>query len=312
MNYMQLCNKVIQESAAEQNELTLSNWNSPEAGRRLYPRIKRLVAEAWKMLQMERDEWEFKSVERSFLINPKMKVTGGYTAVNIPTFGDQFRNERTGDIVHVVTLFTTDGDWEDGDWEGQIEFTRSPSMSGTFVEGDTFVGIDDPDAGFVYRRTGSYDLQTEDPTMREIQWTTFVARNPKMSPTPLQYVPWSNWMYLYMDYTVSYRTLPQYVSKDFEGKLTFYPQTFAPFTVSFVYDTAPQILTNPEDVPVLLKEEYHDWIAWRALEMLALYDKNTTLLAWAKSNTDFYRRRANKELMPIPRWGSSEFEWTNL
>lgn len=307
MNYLDLCNKVIQESAAEQNELTLDNWDSPEAGRRLYPRIKRLVAEAWKMLQMERDEWEFKSVERSFQVNPRMKVKSG-GGPQPPAIGDVFKNTRTNDTIKIVRIDAVSGSWGAGNWEGQIEFVRESDTSGTFNFDDVFESVNLPDITFVYDRSGSYDFANDDPTLREIQWTTFVGRSPKMSPTPLTFIPWINWMYLDADFSVSYRTLPQYVSQDFEGKINFYPQTFEPFTISFVYDTAPQILTDPEDVPVLLKEEYHDWIAWKALEMLAMYDKNATLLAWAVRNVDFYRRRANRELMPIPRWGWSKFD----
>ena len=110
MNYLDLCNKVIQESAAEQNELTLDNWDSPEAGRRLYPRIKRLVAEAWKMLQMERDEWEFKSVERSFQVNPRMKVKSG-GGPQPPAIGDVFKNTRTNDTIKIVRIDAVSGIW---------------------------------------------------------------------------------------------------------------------------------------------------------------------------------------------------------
>ncbi len=50
MNYLGLVNLVIQESAGEINELTPLTWSSPEAGRRVYPRIKRYVAQAWKTI----------------------------------------------------------------------------------------------------------------------------------------------------------------------------------------------------------------------------------------------------------------------
>ena len=309
--YLDLCNKVIQESANELNELTLANWNSPEAGRRLYPRIKRYVAEAWKMLQMERDEWEFKSAERSFYIQPKMVVTSGSGTPPVP--GEQFKNTRTQDVMNIVAIETISGDWATNDWVGQITFEpTTPVTLFPFQIEDVFEIVLDPATTFVYDRTGSYSFFTDDPTMREIQWTTFVGRSTKMSPTPIYFIPWSNWLMLDADFSVSYRTLPQYVSQDYQGNLVFYPQTTDPFYVSFTYDTSPQLLTDPEDVPVKMKEEYHDWIAWKALQMLARYDKNVTLLTWATSMETFYRRRADKEFMPIPQWGESAFNEDTL
>lgn len=305
--YIELCNKVIQESGGELNELTLATWAGPEAGRRLYPRIKRLVSEAWKMLQMERDEWEFKSAERSFYIQPKMKVTGGSGIA--PSVGNQFKNLRTQDIMIIKEIETISGDWATDDWRGQITFaSTSPITLFPFEIEDKFEMVLDPATTFLYDRTGSYSFSIDDPTMREIQWTTFVGRSTKMSPTPILYIPWSNWLTLDADFSVSYRTLPQYVSQDHQGNLVFYPQTVEPFYTSFTYDTAPQILSDPEDVPVLLKEEYHDWIAWKALELLAQYDKNATLLSWATRMERFYRRRADKELMPITTWGESRYD----
>lgn len=309
--YLDLCNKVIQESSNELNELTLATWSSPEAGRRVYPRIKRLVAEAWKMLQMERDEWEFKSAERSFYVEPKMKLTDGTGTPLVPSA--QLKNMRTQDILNVVAVETTGGDMTLGTWTGQVTFEPTGSVTlFPFEIQDLFEVVGDPTTTFRYDRAGSYNFQIDDPLMREIQWTTFVGRSTKVSPTPIYYIPWSNWLMLDADFSVSYRTLPQYVSQDYQGNLVFYPQTVDPFYVSFTYDTAPQEFSDPEDVPALLKEEYHDWIAWKALGLLASYDKNATLLAWTTKMEKFYRQRAEKELMPIPVWGDSQFNVNTL
>ena len=63
MQYIDLVNTVLQESGKEMDDLTPSNWGTVGVGQRLYPRVKRYVAESWKKIQIELDEWEFKAKE---------------------------------------------------------------------------------------------------------------------------------------------------------------------------------------------------------------------------------------------------------
>lgn len=304
--YLELVNKVIQESASELTELTVDSWDSPEAGRRLYPRIKRYVAEAWKLLQMERDEWEFKATELSSTIYPKLKISSALSTSPVFLTGEQFVGQDSGIVIEVLYQddYRSTGNLLDGDWSGQIEF-RLVDGQDKFTPGEVFLS---DDSRFVYDQKGSYNFKRNFPTMREISWETFVVSKPDVAPTPLRFIPWSNWLYKDIEYAVSSRTVPMYVSQDFEGSLVFYPQTTDPFNISFVYSTAPQVLKEYDDVPVFLDAEFHDWIAWKALEMLASYDKNMTLFAYANKMATFFRRRAEKTLMPIPTWGCNKFD----
>lgn len=304
--YLDLCNKVIRESANELTELDDVSWYGPEAGRRLYPRIKRMVAEAWKMLQMERDEWEFKATELSTTIYPRLKIKDAESVSPFFSPGEVFVGQESGTTILFLSQddYRSSGNLMDGDWKGQIEFEYVDGPV-KFIPGEVFTS---PDSSFVYEQKGSYNFKRDFPTMREISWETFVVSRNDMAPMPLRMVPWSNWLYKDIEYAVSSRTVPDYVSQDFEGSLVFYPQTVDPFNISFVYSTAPQDLVDPEDVPALLEPEYHEWIAWKALELIAMYDKNATLLAFANKMSAFYRRRAEKTMMPIPQWGSSKFD----
>ena len=307
-NYREIVNKVIQESGSEIDELTTLTWAAPVAGRRLYPRIKRLVSEAWKVIQMSRNEWEFKNKEYNAIVTPRIKLNGGFSSTGAPSPGVSFKGRISGFEFAVKNVITTEGDWTIGTAVAQIEI-EEPYAGTTMVVGEVFdelpllLGA----AEFTYLQKGSYNFSDVDPFMREILWETFVTSQDQTSPIPVLYIPWDNWLYKDLSFTSGSRTVPLYVSQDYEGNVVFYPQTLDPFRVSFIYDTGPQILEDEEDVPSLIKAEYHDWIAWTALMNLARYDKNTTLFNYAQSMATFYARRAERDLMPMPSWGPNRF-----
>lgn len=306
--YLELCNKVIQESANELTELTLANWATDPTGRRVYPRIKRAVAEAWKMIQIDRYEWEFKSAELFVQLHPRFKVQGG-AAIAAPAVGARYKGTQSGFEFTVQKIITKSGDWSLGTWEGQLEL--APNYDGTTpIPTEIFKEVTPTadNSSFMYVQKGSYDMTEFDPLLREIMWETFVAQQGSTTPIPVLSIPWNNWLYKDLSFTQGSRTVPSYMSEDFEGNIVFYPQTLDPFFISFTYTRAPQILSDPNDVPALLKEEFHDWIAWQALYNYALYDKNTNLANYAKQHADFYSRRAERQLLPRIEWGENHFD----
>lgn len=308
MDYLALVNKVIQESASELDELTSGTWDSAEAGRRIYPRIKRNVAQAWKEIQMRRPSWEFMASEFSAVIYPRLTIKDAARAAGTPSVGAVFEGDESGFQFTVRDVLTT-GDWDDGEIAGMLEFedyegTR-PIPGETFTEVSPVVG----DGTFTYVGKGNYDFLDVDPYLREIQWATFVANNvdSPVAMTPVRYVPWDNWAYKEYTFTTSALYVPNYVSQDFEGSVVFYPQTFTPFRINFIYKLAPQDLVEDDDVPSRLPEEYHEWIAWEALMNYAMFDKNPDLYAYANKHADFYMRRAERELMPLLSYRDNAF-----
>lgn len=308
MDYLQLVNKCIVESGSEMDELDYDNWDSAEAGRRIYPRIKRAVVEAWKFIQISRDEWEFNSKEMFSDVYPRLKFIDGYRTGGEPAPGDIYEGSDSNFRFSVKEVRTVEGSWEDGDAEGWIEFDQ-PISGSRVITGESFVEISPlPASGaFMYMEKGGYNFKDNDPTLREIQWNTAVASRDKMSPIPLFYVPWRNWVYKELSFVSGSSSVPTHFSQDYKGDIVFYPQTLDPFKVSFIYDRSPQILENPEDVPHGLDEEFHEWIAWEALKSFARYDKNPDLFAWAENHAKFYKKRVDKLSMPIPHWGSNSF-----
>lgn len=311
MNYLELVNKVIEESASEQDELTEDTWDSLDASRRLYPRIKRNVATAWKQIQMSRDEWEFNSKEVSTVVYPRLRIVNGFRTAGEPTAGVQFTGTGSVFTFTVRSVDTTDGDWAAGTAIATIEFG---TYSGNQLRpDDTFVEVGmGTDGTLVFLGRGSYTFLEVQPRLDEIEWATFTGVQQNTVPStislvPIKYIPYDNWFYNNFDFTNSALTVPQYVSQDYKGQVVFYPQTFNPFRVSFIGSLTPQILSAFDDEPEGLKEEYHEWIAWEALNMVALFDKNPDLYAYANKQCDFFSYRAENNLMPNMSWSASSF-----
>lgn len=306
MTYLDLVNKVIYESQSEQDPLTSGTWSSAEAGRRIYPRIKRNVADAWKQIQMQRNEWEFMTDSLSTILYPRIRFAGGDRAAGTPTVGTVFVGAQSGFSLTISAIVENEGVWASGTGNGVFEFETY--VGSQPIPGELFEEESPGTGTFVYLGKGGYDFLEIDPAIREPQWATFFITNENGQASPLYYVPWDHWTYNEYTFSVSSRSGPAYLSQDHTGKVVFYPQTLEPFRVNFIYYAAPQILTDWDDEIVRLPEEYHDWIAWKALMMFALSDKNPTLFSYARDQERFYVNRAERNLMPLMSRTASKFD----
>ena len=310
--YLQLVNKVIQEGAFEQDELTPETWSMPEAGRRMYPRVKRAVAEAWKGIQMDRNEWEFSTAELTALLYPRIVAEPTVGGIVV---GATYKGQDSGLLITPVVVQDNVNpltNMEETSTDTKlVDFTSEEGGSNRAKPGEEFVEVT-PSSGatkFIYRGRGSYRLSEFSEFAREPHWSTFIAYQDRVTPVPVRYIPWDNWVYKELTYTTSTRSEPNFVSQDYNGNLTFYPQTLSPFTVNFVCDMAPQILTEADDTPSLklLPAELHEWIAWEALASIARYDKNPDLLAYATTWIKRYKRKAERTLLPLISYRESRY-----
>lgn len=306
MDFLSLVNFVIQEAAVEQNELTALTWDSPEAGRRVYPRLKRYVQQAWKEIQMSRNQWEFNSVQTSQMVYPRFKFENGSATVD-PVVGDQFTGADSGFTFTVRQIILEDGAWIDGDARGQMEFEVFTETN-KLIPGEIFVVEGLGDAEFLFISRGSYDFGLNVADLAEIDWGTFTIYVENSAPIPGIYIPYENWMYETYSYATGAITPPMYLSQDYRGQVVFFQQTYQPFRVSFIYIQQPQQLVEATDVPTKLPAAYHEWIAWNAIIKLATFDKNNSLAAHANRSATFYKNRAETNLMPIVRWAGSRYD----
>lgn len=303
MTYLELVNKVIRESGNELNELNPVTWTTA-AGQRMYPRLKDYVRQAWKMIQMERDQWEFNNASMYDVVFPRLKFVAGIGAVS-PQPGDQFRGETSDMLITVLRVIPDQGDWVNIPASGQIEFTYINGRTNVLL-GEVFKLVGGTTT-FNYTERGSYDFGLDRQDLAEIRWDTLVGHSPGATSHPIRHIPWENWFYNSYAYNVGTRVAPSYASQDYSGNMVFYPQTVDPFTINFIYTATPQELTEHDDVPARIPSQYHEWIAWEALMLLATYDKNQQLAAHAQRNALPYRRRAEKNLMPPVAWRGSSF-----
>lgn len=305
MNYLQLVNLAIQESGIELDELTAGTWSSADAGRRQYPRLKRYVAEAWKKIQMDRDEWEFKTEKYFGTVNPQIRYQNGAGA-SAPVAGDIFEGSESAFRLEVISVTIEAGTWLTNDAEGVITFEYLDSSSNT-VFGETFEQDSPGTATFDYVEPASYNFGLQATDLAEIQWTTFTGHQEGVTISPMLFVPWDNWFFKSLEYSHGTRSIPAYVSQDHQGLVSFYPANLEPFSVSFIYTKTPQILSSYDDEVDGLPSQYQSWIAWEALKMFATYDKNPSLFSHANIQATFYKNRAEKNQMPHVSWAGSRY-----
>lgn len=297
-NYLYLVNKVLEESGKELNLLDETTWSSAEAGRRLYPRVKRLVREAWKMIQMRRNEWEFNTGRVTLVLLPKIRF------VKMTTSDDPLSYEWTGQSSGVrLIITTTESDYNDSTGQGAGEAVVTFLTENTnMVVGETFVA-DLDSSSFVYNGPGSHSLsQGLTNRVREPRWETMKISLDNEKFSSLNIVPFDN-------YLLTSRGAMPYAAKDYKGNLVLFTQLKAPALLQFDFDMAPQTLDEWDDTLEGLAEEYHDWIAWEALESLAKYDKDPILLSYAQGMADVYRRRAERNLLPMVSWQASTYDY---
>lgn len=304
--YLDLVNKVIQESGSEMEDLTDGTWDSAEAGRRIYPRIKRNVRDAWKKIQMKRDSWEFMTAELSSVIYPRIRFEGGDRGTT-PAASATYVGGTSGAVVTLQAVYVESGTFVAGDAVGQFDLSETTSTR--LIVGETFTEVT-PSVGvgsFTYLGKGDYSFAEINSRIGDIHWTTFTAAVESSAPKPLTYVPWDNWQFQEYGYATTSVTAPVYVTQDYRGRVSFYPQSFEPFRVSFIHALTPQILSEWDDVPEGMPEMYHDWIAWEALMVFAKYDKNPTLYKFAADEATLYMQRAEKNLLPLVTYRPSPF-----
>lgn len=298
MLYIDLVNFAIEESGMELDLLTEDTWDSYVAGRRSYPRLKRYVNQSWKNIQLLRNQWEFGTAKVTQMVFPRF-VIGDITG-SFPAPGDLYIGEDSGFVIEVTqVLQDTLTDTYTVEFISTGEY-RTPRFGELFRNQDS-VG------SFSFVGRGSYNFGLTVNNLSEIQWGTFTITSENSVPTPALYIPYANWMYEVYDYAGGSQTAPGYLSQDYKGEVVFLHQTYRPFLVSFLYAVTPQVLVEWDDEPRAFPEAYHEWIAWEAVKRIATYDKNPQLYAHAERNAQFYRNRAETNLMPHMSWRGSRF-----
>lgn len=148
--------------------------------------------------------------------------------------------------------------------------------------------------------SASASTQTDEPRKRELRW-----------------IEWNDFKALANDQHGS--TLdndnnvgtPRYITRDDSGLYRFFPafshRDTTLWDVTFTGKVRLDGLSAHTDVPLLIPEEYHEMIVWRAVMEYADWDNKANVWNRARKKYDFWKRRAEDNLMPPPKWEPNPF-----
>lgn len=307
--YLELVNMAIEESGVDLDLLSTDSstpidWNDT-TGYRMHKRFKEWVKQAWQDIQLEREEWEFRSGHLTTTILPRLYVEEGERAGGEPPVGSVFVGRESGYQFTVLSVQTLSGDWTLGTATAIIQF-EDPSGAIDGIFGEVFNEIDPAPANAVFRYTywARYNFRDQVSSLAEVDPTSFSITGNAANGLPLKFVPWGIWQQHY-EATNLVRAQPALITITHDGLVDFYPRPERPYTITFTYNRAPQIFSDPDDLPLNLDPFYHDQIAWRAVIYYAMYDKNADVLGYAKVRHGFYKNRLERTTMPIVTFGES-------
>lgn len=303
---LELFNGAILESGVDLTELSSSAFDAlSTSSDPLQRRFKRWIQQAWKEIQLERNEWEFTTKQAQLVIYPKLLVVNGNRSV-APPVNATYEGDTSVATFKVVSTELLSGSWSAGTATALVDFVE---LNGRFQWNEHFDELTPTITNLdVFRAKwhGRYNLQNQVSDLLEPNLGTFsiqfpagvsVARDVQSTQVhPLTYVPWNQWI-VAMENTQQYG-LPQYFTTTPEGHYDFYPRPNGAYVLTFQYTAEPQTLTLAADVPTGLPAEYHDMIMWRAVMYYADYDSKPQVKQRAEARYEYYKNRVEKNQTP--------------
>ena len=312
--YLELVNDAIRESGVDLDSLSVLDFASPTD--KMHERFKHWVSQAWKELQMERNEWEFKSKRATLNINPRIEVYLGDRSV-APPVDSTFIGNDTGATFKVVGTELLDGAWSAGTAKAVLDIL---DINGDYRFNEYFDEISPTPANldaFRLKGWGRYDLRQMVSDLSEADNTTFFVQDaggstiqPNTSSANLEkllYVPWASWVNYYEEAYGGLGT-PRYFTTTPEGKYDFWPRLDKQYTLYFTYLSKPASLADDDDTLYNFPEEYEDAIVWRAVMYYAEYDRQFDVFQRASRRYGFYKNRLERNQMPPVYFGPCKYD----
>lgn len=298
LTYLEIVNNAILEGKVTLDPLTSANFADPPRTR-LYNDIKRWVNIAYKELLMRRNEAFSRSERAIITVYPRLQLSG---LTYVPSVNDVLEGATSGVRFTVIGVHTA----EDVDNSADVERTVSVEFSTTtppqyLILGEVVDRISPAAATSVgiVKGAGYFDLRqevdglnyvvenslaiemTEDATMltpvRMVSWDY-------MLPEQLA-VPWTN-------------ASPSLMYKNRQGTYGLWPHINRPTRLAFSYVRTLPSLTDWDDIPSELPEDYHDLIMWKTVAELADFNNDTRLFARANKHVENYLNWQERDEMP--------------
>jgi len=308
LNYLELTNRVIDETGLDLGILSSSNFADPP--NRMFIRLKNWVAEANREMQKERPEFQTLVKEGVALVSPRFSFYD-YNDI-VPTTLPQGAAESV-DTEH---LFSTAPAIFSSTTEGYSDIIQVNSDS---VATDNPVNFalkigevinyppGDPDAIVRFKRWGTYNLTDQNATLDTLltdvgtvhldTMTYTVDSTTYASARPIQYVPFFD----FPEYGCYYHTPgePKLFTKMPDGRFAYYPHPAYPIRLRFRYTVDVNELVAWDDEPEWLDPKWHEGIVYLAASYFGDYEDPKVAQRCFRRwwNT---KQQMERELAPVP------------
>lgn len=315
MNYLELVNNAIVESGIDLDELTSSNFATTTDP--MLKRFKRWSNQAIKEIEMEKDEWTYKTKQGQVVIYPRFQVIDGDRSV-APPANSTFEADDSSSSFKVVQTTLQTGTWAGGNASAIIDFVN---LSGPAAWNELFDELTPTAANldvFRVKWFARYDFESELADLREINLSSFSVQSPSgladttlntgsTDNSPLEFVEWNK-------FSMSYETtevwgVPRVVTKAPTGGYDFFPRPNGPYVLTFNYIADPQELTDWDDTVTDMPPLLQDSIVWRTVMYYADYDRKPDQFERAQRRYEFYRNKADKNYLPTPSFACNRFNY---
>jgi hypothetical protein len=323
MTFLELTNRVIDESRVALDQLTSANFASPPRTS-MYGRIKNWLNTSLVEIYEDRPDWQFR-IERTVVdIYPRLYVyvNPAYT----PTIGDTFVGASSG-VTFTVT--GVHGLTEEADNNAATEttvsvlFTNSSDPT-TLIMRENFnkTGVSPVTAALTLLGLGRYTFTDLVPGLERIDTSTLKAHYTPAdavlhgeslvrSSHPITELPWAAWEESYEMYPFTGSPFPRYISETPEGNFALYPYPDRQIDLSFDYRRLVTQMAVFSDTPGGLPDRYHMYLVWRTIAEMADYDSNPKLYARAKKHVDKYEYLMFRDELPRIRMSGWDGVYTS-
>ena len=314
--YLQLTNSAISESGVDLDALTSGNFASTTDP--LAVRFKGWVNQSLREIEMERNEWSYKNKKAQVVIYPRLHVIDGDRATEPPA-DSTYEGVDSGSTFTVVDVTLLSGAWASGTAEAYIDLL---DLSGPYSFNELYDETAPTAANadvFRAKWFGRYPLDTIVSDLFEANNDTFTIQGASgLADTDLNtgdtdiqkltFVPW-NLFNTGMERTQQF-SRPYCFTQTPSGEYDFYPRPNQAYILTFDYSAEPQTLSAHGDSVTDMPALYQDMIVWRTVMYYADYDSKPAMFARAERRYEYYKNRAERNLMPPPTFAWNRYAST--
>lgn len=315
-DYRTLCNRVIIESGTDVDEIASGDFSSPTDT--MQKKVKSWVAQAWREIQMEINNWQYMSKQAQIEIYPQFLIIEGDRAT-APGAGADFEGDDTASTFNLLATPTLlSGTWAAGT---AVAIMKYSDLDGQPKWGEYYDETSPGSQADCVRLKwwGRYNLASAVTDLLEADTSTFFIQSTGGSSLQtnsadsdnggLTYVPWADWLVAYEgDPTSTGR--PSFFTQTPEGWYDFWPRPDEGYLLTFTYSAEPQELSAAADEPTGLDSFYQDLIVWRAVMYYADYQERPSQFARAERRYESIKNRMERNQKPGFSFAPNAFGYT--